>query len=206
MLRIDLHVHSTHSGDSLIPVGTLLTTIKHFLPLDGVAITDHDSTYVAKLARNLTKRYGVLLIPGVEVSTNEGHLLVLGVEEVPKPPISAFELADLAREAGGVVIAAHPCDRRREGIGDLLGELKVDCIEVINARSPKRANEMARMLARSLGLPGVGGSDAHTLVEVGRAFTLINSEPDIDEILNALKKGKVSARRGRVFRGAGWLF
>jgi predicted metal-dependent phosphoesterase TrpH len=77
-------------------------------------------------------------------------------------------------------------------MGDLARNYKVDAIEVLNGESSQQANKLAHELAKSMGLPGLAGTDAHTPSEVLTVYTEVQAGLDVDEILKALRKGLVS--------------
>jgi predicted metal-dependent phosphoesterase TrpH len=99
-------------------------------------------------------------------------------------------VVDFARERDYVSIVAHPY--REYGMGDLAKNYKIDAIEILNGGSSPSANKSAQELAKQMGLPGVGGSDAHQPAELCTVYTDIQASMDIDEILKAIKKGLVS--------------
>ena len=136
---------------------------------------------------------GFLVIPGVEVSTAEGHLLCLGVwlpNGLKGTPAS--EVIAMVREQGGLAIPAHPYDRIRAGIRErYLTELDIDGLEVFNAATAlKRHNDMALQYATRRGLPMTAGSDAHYHAAVGRSHTIFPAqELTVRGILNSLGAG-----------------
>jgi predicted metal-dependent phosphoesterase TrpH len=131
----------------------------------------------------------ILIIPGVEITTVEGDLILLGVAELPPKPWTVRNVIDFAKEKSGLVIAAHPY--RAHGLGDAVRNYSVDAIEVLNGVSSSNANKMAENLAKELGLPGVAGSDAHVAEELWTVYTEVQASLDVDEILKAVKKGLV---------------
>ena len=144
--------------------------------LHGFAITDHNTCdafhYMVDhgLARtDGTPVDGFLVIPGVEVSTAEGHLLCLGAVIPQMKGKPAAEVARAVQAAGGLAIPAHPYDRFRAGIREaVLDTLKVDAIEVFNAAiSYSGFNEKAREYAARRGLPMTAASDAHHEAAIG---------------------------------------
>jgi predicted metal-dependent phosphoesterase TrpH len=158
------------------------------------AVTDHDTVEGCNVTRQLASAYpDVLIIPGVEISTPQGDVLVLGAEEMPPQPWTVEGVVDFARERNCVSVAAHPY--REYGMGDLTRNYKVDAIEVLNGGSSPSANKAAEDLAKLMGLPGVAGSDAHQLTELCTVYTEIQASLEIGEILEALKKGLVSVPR-----------
>lgn len=173
-LWVDTHVHSHYSSDGLSSPEELLHSAKQ-RGLQALALTDHDSQeglqYLAK--KGLWREdgqpvEGFLVIPGVEVSSAEGHLLCLGAWLPPMRGWPAALVCHEAHQAGALVFAAHPFDTWRSGVGEAMAHLHLDGIEVFNAasRDPEH-NERARRFAIDRGLPCLAGSDAHHEDEVG---------------------------------------
>ena len=190
MIRIDLHVHTLYSGDSNISPKMLIEQLNINPTVKAVAITDHDTIEGYKHVKKLAEAYeGLLVIPGVEVSTFEGHINVLGVEEMPKYPLSAEELIDFARERQAVVVIPHPY--RVCGLGDNAKKLDADAIETLNYRASKAENKLAEKLAKELNLPGVAGTDAHRPNQLFKVYTEVDADPDINSILKAIRNGAV---------------
>ena len=190
MIRIDLHVHTLYSGDSNISPKMLIEQLNMNPTVKAVAITDHDTIEGYRHVKKLAEAYeGLLVIPGVEVSTFEGHINVLGVEEIPKYPLSAEELIDFARERQAVVVIPHPY--RVCGLGDNTKKLDADAIETLNYRASKAENKLAEKLAKELNLPGVAGTDAHRPNQLFKVYTEVDADPDINSILKAIRNGAV---------------
>jgi predicted metal-dependent phosphoesterase TrpH len=189
-MRFDLHIHSNHSSDSSLTVDEILQQAV-MKGLDGIAICDHNTVEGSLLGIRRTRELNLPLIvlPGVEVSTIEGHLLVLGVRENIPQNLPYFETINIARQKGGVVIAAHPF--KGGGIGN--GARDADAIETFNSRCILSENTRAREMAREYGKPEVGGSDSHLLSTIGLAYTDIEAEPDEKSILSAIREGKTSS-------------
>jgi len=190
MIYVDLHVHTRFSGDSSIDPKLVVDELYAHPVVKGVAITDHETLQGYRRAAKLAQAYeGILIIPGIEVGTPLGDLILLGVLEEPPNGLSAMELVSFAHERGGVVVAPHPF--RFPGVGGHLRNLHVDAVEVFNPRASREENRMAWWVARELNLPGVAGSDAHHPSELWRAYTLIDASPDLDAVLDAIRRGRV---------------
>lgn len=190
----ELHCHSIYSTGSKIKVEgfetpkSIMQNAKK-LGIDIVAITDHDTIKAHKEARKYAKKYGILFIPGEEVTTEKGHVLALGIQERIKPGLSVVETVEKIHEQGGIAIAAHPYDFRRKGIGDYARYC--DAIEVFNAINVERtANLRAKALAEKYHRPMTAGSDAHWLPMMGHGLTEIECSKSVDSCLKAIKKGK----------------
>jgi predicted metal-dependent phosphoesterase TrpH len=191
LIRADLHIHTTYSDDSTVTPKTLVEKLVAHNSIKVAAVTDHDTVNGLSETRKLAAAYpDILIIPGVEISTAEGDLLVLGAEENPPKPWTMENVVDFARENTCVSVVAHPY--REYGMGDLAMNYKVDAIEILNGESSQQANKRAHELAKSMRLPGLAGSDAHTPSEVLTVYTEVQAGLDVDEILKALKKGLVS--------------
>jgi predicted metal-dependent phosphoesterase TrpH len=193
LIQADLHIHTTYSSDSTITPKTLVEQLVAHKSVKVAAVTDHDTTKGLSVTQQLASAYpDILIIPGVEISTPQGDLLVLGTEETPPQPWTAEGVLDFARERDCVSVVAHPY--REYGMGDLARNYKVDAIEVLNGESSPSANKLAQDLAKLMGLPGLAGSDAHQPSELYSVYTEVQASLDVDEILKALKKGLVAAR------------
>ncbi|WP_332899899.1 CehA/McbA family metallohydrolase [Haladaptatus sp. CMSO5] len=188
MYAIDLHSHTRffHGyrtlGDAFDPLGVrLLTKAAELRGLDAVATTNHD--YYTPFDGSVD------ILPGIEVSSSKGHILVVG----PNPPtettpgeLTPEEVVDIAHSRGCAAIIAHPY--RNSTVRDVKADF--DAIE-INGKHP-RTHEWVRRLARKRDLPLVGGSDAHYPVEVGRAYTTVDVEtPTPENIVAAIRDGRV---------------
>ncbi|MBN1333523.1 MAG: PHP domain-containing protein [Synergistales bacterium] len=175
---IDIHVHTAEFsvGDSYLRIEDAICKAKES-GLDGICFTDHESIGVYEIAAELTRRYDFLVIPGIEILTFEGDLLVFGLEEVPQAKMHARDMLAHVKANHGVAISAHPFRDNGRGMGhhlplmdDLLG------IEVLNGRTRGIHNFQAYQMALELGYPCLGGSDAHTVQEVGSFATLFHGE------------------------------
>ncbi len=191
MIQADLHIHTTYSSDSAIPPKTLVQQLVTHKFIKVAAVTDHDTVRGCGITRQLAAAYpDILIIPGAEISTPQGDILILGTNEMPPQPWTAENVVAFARERNYVSVVAHPY--REYGMGDAAKNYKVDAIEVVNGASSASANEAAKDLAKQMGLPGVGGSDAHQPSELCNVYTQIDASMDVDDILEALRKGLVS--------------
>ncbi len=188
-MKFDLHVHSTHSGDSIMSAKDIAMRAVE-VGFDGFALTDHNTTSGNREAARQAKSAGLAFIPGIEVSTQEGHLLGLGIKSTIKAWIPAEEAVAKIHDQGGLAIAAHPYDFTRHGMGDVLRGLDIDAIEVINGKT-FLGNGHARKVAAELGLPVTAGSDAHTKAEMGSAWTECSRD-----VLGDIQKGKTTAHGG----------
>lgn len=190
MIQADLHVHTRYSFDSSITPKTLVDQLYAHPSIRVVAITDHNTVEGCSKVRELACAYpDILVIPGVEMSTAEGDLIMLGIAELPPRPWSVKDVIDFAKKGGGVVIVAHPY--REYGLGSSAKNYDVDAVEVLNGSVSSHLNRLADGLAKEMCLPGVAGSDAHNVDGLWTVYTQIQASLDIDEILKAIKKGSV---------------
>jgi predicted metal-dependent phosphoesterase TrpH len=148
--------------------------------LTHLVVTDHDRIEGALAARDLAPE-GLTVIVGEEIRTREGDLIAAFIERAIAPGMSAVETVAAIREQDGLVGIPHPFDRLR---GSLLTDARlsglaplVDWVEVHNARLVGGGNERAASFAQGRGLPGVAVSDAHSLLEVGVAYTALDGDP-----------------------------
>jgi predicted metal-dependent phosphoesterase TrpH len=152
------------------------------------AVTDHDSVKGLEAVRSLAKPYpDILILPGVEISTPQGDIVILGTEELPPKPWTIENVVEFSRKNEYVSIAAHPF--REWGLGELARTSNVHAIEVLNGASTFSANKQAQELAAELHLPGVAGSDSHKPEELFSVYNEVQSGLDIMEILKAIRKG-----------------
>lgn len=185
-----------YSSDSVIQPKILVDMLLAHNYIKVAAVTDHDSVRGCRATVELASSYpDILIIPGVEVSTTSGDMLVLGTMEMPPKPWDPQDVADYAKSVGAVAIVAHPY--RLYGMGDVARTLKVDAIEVLNGGSSAEANRQAKEMAKECGLPGTAGSDAHQVSELFSVSTQIQAELNVDDILSAIKKGSIFAQSAR---------
>ena len=183
-IKIDLHCHSFFSGDGVSSPEQLIEAARA-KGLDGFAITDHNTCDAVKymIDKGYMRPDGLpvdnfLIVPGVEVTTAEGHLLCIGAVLPNLKGRPAFEVCNLIHEAGGVAIPPHPYDVFRAGIREnVLKTLQIDGIEVFNAATTlKRYNRMAYDYALDRGLAMTASSDAHHHAAIGTAYTVLQTD------------------------------
>jgi len=184
--------HSNFSKDGESSIEEILKRAEE-AGLDAIAITDHDSVDGVKRALACTTT--VLVIPGIEVSTKQGHLLVLGVTDLIPAGLDVIVTVEIARRMGALAILPHPYHMWRHGVArrKKAGMDIVDAVEVFNSRYiVGSANTKAARIAKRLGKPCVGGSDAHNARFVGFGRTFVDAEKNVPAILDAIRAGKVS--------------
>jgi predicted metal-dependent phosphoesterase TrpH len=201
MIRIELHCHTSHSGDGLISPHKI-SEICQRKGIDRLVITDHNTISGARAAYELNRQ---LIIVGEEIMTTGGELLAFFVKEEVPPGLSPSETIRILRAQGAFISVSHPFDPYRKGhwkTSELL-EISpvVDAIEVFNARCMRQVyNDEASEFARQYGITGTVGSDAHTPFEVGRATMLL----PVFEHAAGLKKSLSEARQDVKLSGA-WV-
>jgi len=186
--KLDLHVHTVVSYDGHTRREDLPVIIRS-RGLDGVAVTEHDRFDLAKLE-------DALILPGAEISSNEGHVLALGIREMIPPRRPADETIQSIHDQGGVAIIPHPYDPVCECVKIARLTVRPDAVETVNADALSFyvSNWLARKDARKFKLPQVGGSDSHIPQTIGDAYTVVDADSsDLKDILEAIKAGKVRA-------------
>jgi predicted metal-dependent phosphoesterase TrpH len=191
MLKLDLHVHSEYSEDAIGSVKEIMRSLQQ-KGLHGCAITDHNTVKGAMEAKKLSSKE-FLIIPGVEISTRDGHLIALNVTEDIQRGLPVEETVDLIKKASGVPIVPHVF-RNMSGIK--LSKLKkvrpsLSSIEVFNSCSQPSTNMKIAKLAQSMNLGGTGGSDSHIPEYAGYGYTVVETDDlTLDAVISAIEKKK----------------
>jgi hypothetical protein len=188
---IDLHCHTSASFDCLSHP-TKVVRAAAARGLTHLVVTDHDGIDGALRARDAAPD-GLTVIVGEEVRTADGDLIAAFLESPVAAGASAADTIAAVRAQGGLVGIPHPFDRFR---GSLLRDARmaslapiVDWVESHNARIVGGGNERAAAFAAEHGLPGVAVSDAHTIVEIGVAYTALTGDPSTPSgLLSALRE------------------
>jgi predicted metal-dependent phosphoesterase TrpH len=186
---VELHCHTSASFDSLAaPLAVARAASAR--GLTHLAITDHDRIDAALYLRDAAPQ-DLTIIIGEEIKTLDGDMIAVFLKEAVSPGMSAVETIAAVRQQGGLVGVPHPFDGlrgfgRKSGTGlESIAHL-VDWIEAYNARViGGSANEKAAQFAREHGLPGVGASDSHTVLEVGVTYNIVTGDPGTAEGLLA---------------------
>jgi predicted metal-dependent phosphoesterase TrpH len=199
---VDLHCHSRGSFDCLSAPKEIVRAASE-RGLTHLAITDHDRIDVALEARHMAPA-DLTVIVGEEVKTRDGDLICIFLEHAIPPGMSAAETIAAAREQGGLVGIPHPFDRMR---GSLLREAAmaslaplVDWVETHNARVVGHGNEDAADFALEHERPGISVSDAHSIMEIGVAYTAFDGDPSTPAgLLAALWSAEIVPGRASYF-------
>jgi predicted metal-dependent phosphoesterase TrpH len=198
---VDLHCHTRASFDSLAAPRAVVEAAGR-RGLTHLAITDHDRIDGALAARAAAPE-GLTVIVGEECQTADGDLICLFLEQAVPPGRPAAETIAAVRAQGGVVGIPHPFDRLRRSMlrHGRMAELAplVDFVEAYNARLlGGGGNQLAAAFARDHGLPGIAVSDAHSVLEVAVAYTVLGGDPSTPAgLLAALESGPLDLVTGR---------
>ena len=195
MLKMDSHIHSEYSPDSLAKIDDIIKKAKEE-SIDIIAISDHNTVDGTSEVIRKTKGTDILAIPSIEISSSHGHILGFGCEDYVPRDLSPTETIDRIHDQGALAIIPHPYCFYRHGLlcKSDYKKLNIDAIEVKNARFiAGYCNMKAKKLSKRENLPGLGASDAHYFKFVGDCFSIIDCEMDIDSVLKAIAKGKVEA-------------
>ena len=202
----DLHIHTVFSFDGTASIPAVLERARK-RGLDIVAITDHDVIKGALLALELAPQYGIQVIPGIEVTTAEGHLLALSIRQMVPAGLSLMETVMRVGELGGFCVAPHPTAEGltmkslgayaiRQALRDRDAARVLIGIETYNAQLlDSAANAAARILAERSDIAQTGSSDAHTVDAVGLGLTVFPGNT-IQQLLAALWTATTQIQRG----------
>jgi len=212
-LKIDFHVHTIYS-DGKGSVRDVLKVAER-KGLDGLVITDHNTVSGYLEAKSYGSR--MLVLPGYEVTTDAGHILVVGLEEMPPKigliPYPYERLVEWVKREGGLAILAHPAAGRIK-LNRWI-RCKPNAVEVLNASYPifHPLVDKGLNVALRLGVTCIGGSDAHDPRSVGDAYTIVDvvDDPDEKSIIEAVRSGRAEYGGGlssfwiRLRMGVGYL-
>jgi hypothetical protein len=178
--------------------------------LDGVCITEHDIPWDRDATERLSDQFGILVIGGMEVSTEYGEVLVWGLHE---PIFDVEDIHDLRRrvdKAGGVMVAAHPFRGANsfihwdplEGMIPKIDEALdlpifkvVDAMEVFNGMAPDWELDLSSAVCDNLPIMGTGGSDAHNLGTVGDCVSVLHNRVTTEEeFFEEIREGRYKAQ------------
>jgi len=196
MLKADFHVHTKLSEHGFLhKLGLLdglntpdeMARVASKKGLDVIAITDHNVLFDYKKAKKLSKKYNILVLPGVEFSLKGKEAISIGIHRLPK--VSTLEeLRDVTKEQDGLLVAPHPYDPLNRGFREFD---KFDAIEVLNGfggfgykRLIKKADELKK--------GKTCGSDSHCTCQIGSVHFMIDAEKNEDDIIRAVKKRKTT--------------
>ncbi|MDH5494940.1 MAG: PHP domain-containing protein [Candidatus Bathyarchaeota archaeon] len=192
MLRVDLHLHTVFSGDSTISPKLIVDQLHSHPLIKGVAIADHNTLEGYFQVHRLASVYeDLVILPGIEISTEKGDIIILGVEEKPEYPVTLNSAIEFAKTKNGVIVIPHPY--RSRGIGDLAMDIDAHAIEVLNPTATPKENMLAQKLAKTKGVSSVAGTDAHNVRELWTVSTEVDAQLTVESVLDAIQKGFVKA-------------
>jgi len=212
---IDLHTHSFPASQcSSAGVDELIVEAKR-IGLDAICLTDHNIVWSPADVADLIQKHGFPVFRGNEITTDQGDMLVFGMQEDVKGIINLGDLKKMVDSAGGFMIAAHPFRGflvfNTSQIGMTVEKAmqrpafqQVHALEVLNGKVTKQENRFAEKVATGLGLPTTGGSDAHAVGDVGKYVTCFQRKIENDqELVAALQTGDFTPFRYRqhIMRG-----
>jgi predicted metal-dependent phosphoesterase TrpH len=213
-MLIDLHSHTwPRSHDSVLNPDDLIVRAKA-AGLDAIAFTEHDTVWSAKDIEELRAKHNFVVLAGVEISTDDGHILAFGIDKYVFGMHRSKELASYVERGSGAMVAAHPYRRQMPWFSRSDEEYTAAlekasrnpayqyCIglEEQNGRGSDKENEFSRRLCTMMNLPGTGGTDSHAISDVGKSATYfeanINDERDLIAELKAGRFYAVDLRTG----------
>jgi predicted metal-dependent phosphoesterase TrpH len=182
VIQIDMHLHiEGRSPCSVLKLEELYDTLSPHI--GGLCITDH---WNIKPIKNLYLPERKVFF-GVEVSSDLGDILAYGINMIPSKNLTPRQIIDFIHRQGGIAVCAHPFSSRHSAFGDNVYDYNFDAIE-INGAIGNQANNMAKEAARSLHLPTIGGSDAHSKEQLNTIATRFNKQ--INSILDIIREVK----------------
>jgi hypothetical protein len=196
MLKVDFHTHTADDPLDEIPYSSAaLIDQAAALGFDALAITLHDRQLdIAPLDRYARTR-GIVLIPGVERTIEGRHVLLLNFSAGTDSVRTFDDLAALRRRERGLVIAPHPFFPDRTCLRSAL-DVHADLFDAVEWSyfwtRGLNFNARAARWARQRGKPIVGNSDLHDLRQLGRTYSLVESDRDPDAICAAIREGRVT--------------
>lgn len=202
-MLIDLHCHSNvHSGCSSLTPGEL-ARLARAAGLDGICLTEHDRTWSEAEARALSAEHDFVILRGMEVTTELGHVLVFGLDAPAADMYFAAALRRRVLEAGGLMLLAHPARPGQPAVDLATHGQLFDGVEGRNGSDTAAQNAAAARLGAVLPLPPIGGSDCHSPREVGTAATyLVRPVASECALIAELRRGRHAAVAPRDIRAA----
>ncbi len=207
-MLIDLHTHTRPlSWDSYLSPDDLIERSRA-AGLDGICLSEHDYLWDPDDVRRLAERHNYLVLPAVEINTDDGHILVYGIDRYVYGLHRSHELAHHVEAARGAMVGAHPYRRQMPWRADNERTYREALeratrnpayrfcagLERINGRGSKRENEFSARLCDLMNMPGTAGTDSHARSDIGRCATEFDRDiHDIYELIAELKAGRFHA-------------
>jgi len=207
-MLIDLHTHTRPlSWDSFLTADELIEHSRA-VGLDGIVLTEHDYCWDPEEVRALARRHSFLVLPGIEINTEDGHILVYGIDRYVYGMHRSHELAEIVRQEGGAMVAAHPYRRQmpwhvrdEHDYEEALQRASRNpayrycvALEKINGHANAKEKTFSARLCDLMGIAGTAGSDAHSRSDIGRCATYFERRiEDIHGLIEELKAGRFRA-------------
>lgn len=189
-MKVDLHLHSKYSWDSVVEIENYISRAE-MLGFGAISIADHNNTESHTIITSLQEETDVILVPGQEVTTLDGHLLVYGYLPTVPAGLTMTEAVEFAKQKNNkaICIAAHAFDFLRGGKGKRVLSTGIDGIEGQNASAIfGYFNYRAKKHCSNVKIC-TGNSDSHRLEEFGTAYTEIPEATSFEEVLHNLDRG-----------------
>lgn len=174
----DLHIHSIYSSDATTTVRAILKQASD-VKLNVIAVTDHDEIRGSLEAQQLAPKYGIEVIPAVEISTREGHLVALFIKTLPPSGLSLIDTLIQIGDQGGIAIAPHPFNNLPNSLSmeSVLGVLTNSKVKHIlkgietHNMGTQNFDRIVQKLSIYLPLAKIASSDAHIYWAIGAGRT-----------------------------------
>jgi predicted metal-dependent phosphoesterase TrpH len=204
-MLIDLHTHTRPlSWDSILDPDDLIERSKQ-AGLDGICLSEHDYFWDPEKVRELAKRHSYLVLPAIEINTEDGHMLCYGLEKYVYGMHRAVELAGYVNLSNGAMIAAHPYRRKmpwqvkddQEYEEALVRAARTPAythcaaLERLNGRGSVKENTFSARLCDYMNMPGTAGTDSHAAADIGKCATEFERRIEtIEDLIEELKAGR----------------
>ncbi len=207
-MLIDLHAHTwPRSHDSVLSPDDLVERAKR-AGLDAIVFTEHDTLWDEKSVKEICEKHNFLVMAGVEISTDDGHILSFGIDKYVFGMHRSDQLAKHVGAADGAMVAAHPYRRQmpwyvrneeeyEQALQRAAGNPAYQfCqgLEEINGRGSEKENAFSKRLCDRMGMPGTGGTDSHAIQDIGKCATYFEREiSDVRQLIVELQAGRFYA-------------
>lgn len=207
-MLIDLHTHTRPlSWDSYLTPDDLVERSRA-AGLDGICLSEHDYLWDPAEVTALAKRHNYLVLPAIEINTDDGHILVYGIDKYVYGMHRSSELARHVEEAHGAMVAAHPYRRQMPWYMDNERDYQealhrasknpayayCAALEKLNGRGTTKENQFSAALCEFMKMPGTAGTDSHSRSDIGRVATQFERDiRSVEDLIAELKAGRFDA-------------
>jgi predicted metal-dependent phosphoesterase TrpH len=207
-LLIDLHTHTRPlSWDSYLSADDLIERSKQ-AGLDGICLSEHDYLWDPDDVAALARRHNYLVLPAIEINTDDGHILVYGIDKYVYGMHRSHELAHHVETANGAMVAAHPYRRQMPWymenerdyhdavVRAARNPAYKHCValEKLNGRGTVKENRFSAALCEFMEMPGTAGTDSHSRSDIGRCATRFERTiTSVYDLIEELKAGRFEA-------------